>query len=168
MEYGISFPSHPQRVSALASADPPKTYSAMRSFIGAFKAISHCIPHYASLLSPLEDSTKGLTGAELIKLSPDLLSHFQKAQLLLKSPSMLTIPTASNQLVLTADASPINRGLGVTLFIRQGARKLLAQFYSFKLKDHQINYFPCELEVLANDAGVNHFTPYARVNPLQV
>ena len=71
-----------------------------------------------SLLSPLEDSTKGLTGAELIKWSLDLLFYFQKAQLSLKSPSTLTIPTASDQLVLTVDASPINRGAGAALYIQ--------------------------------------------------
>ena len=51
------------QVPALASVDPRKTGSAMRSFIGAFKAISHHIPSYVLLLPPMEDSTKGLTGA---------------------------------------------------------------------------------------------------------
>ena len=135
------------KVSALASVDPSKTCSAMRSFIGAFKAILFCIPRYASSLSPLEDSTKGiLTGAELIKWSPDLLSHFQKAQLFLKSPSTLTIPTDSNQLVLTVDASPINRGLGATLLIPGSC---LHSFIASELKHHQLNWFLCELETLA-------------------
>ena len=46
----ISPTSH--KISALASVSKPKTCTAMKSFIGAFRAISRCIPHYTSLLAP--------------------------------------------------------------------------------------------------------------------
>ena len=35
-------------------------------------------------------------------------------------------------------------------------------YFSFKLKKHQINGQPCELEALAITAGINHFAPYIR------
>ena len=80
------------------------------------------------------------------------------------------MPKPSDYLTLTVDASPLNRGLGATLFIRRDSKQYVAQFYSFKLKEHQLNWFPCELEGLAIAAGVNHFAPFARESkhPLQV
>lgn len=86
----------------------------MRFYIGTFKAISRCIPRYASLLSPLEDSIKGLDGPQNIKWDKTLLQHFQNAQAALKDPITLTIPPKTDQLLLTVDASPINKGLGGT------------------------------------------------------
>ena len=150
------------KISTLATVSPPKTCSTMRSFIRSFKALSRCFPKYASLMSPLEDATKGLDGRNLINWSTELQSHFETAQLALKSPKTLTIPKPSDQLVMTVDASPANKGLGTTLFIQQHNKRLVAEFYSFKLKDHQVGWFACELEALAIAAGVNHFVPYAR------
>ena len=158
------------KISALASVSPPKTRTAMRSFIGAFKALSRCIPRYASLVSSLEDSIKGLDGNHAIDWTDDLYSHFARIQTALKSPSILTIPKPSDQLVLTVDASPIHKGLGATLFLQRDNKRHLAQFYSFKVKEHQIGWFPCEFEALAIATGVNYFAPYIResVHPLQI
>ena len=36
----------------------------MRSFIGAYKAISNCIPNYSNHLGPLEDSVAGKQSEE--------------------------------------------------------------------------------------------------------
>jgi len=158
------------KISALASVTPPKTCTAMRSFIGAFKAISRCIKGYSSLLSPLEDATKGLEGANSINWTQALTTCFNKAQTALRSPSILTIPKPSDHLILTVDASPVNKGLGATLFLQRDGKRHLAEFYSFKLKNHQLSWNPCELEALAISAGVNHFAPFVRESqhPLQV
>ena len=148
----------------------PKTCTAMKSFIGAFRAISRCFPRYSSLLSPLEESIKGIQGAQLITWTLQLESCFEEAQSTLESPRALTIPIPSDKLVLTVDASPLNNGLGATLFILRNNKRLLAGFYSFKLRTHQIGWFPCELEALAFSAGVHHFSQFARESlfPLQV
>ena len=47
---------------------------------------------------------------------------------------------------------------------------LVYMFFSFKLKQHQIGWLPCELEALAITAGVKNFATYARESryPLQV
>ena len=64
----------------------------------------------------------------------------------------------------------MNKGLRTTLFSQHGNKRLLSGFYSFKLKIHQNNWFPCEHEDLAIAAAVNHFSPYIRESehPLQV
>ena len=105
----ITVSSH--KISPLATVEPPKTCSSMRSFIGSYKAVSRCIPKYSSLMSPLENSIKGLLGSQLITWTDELLEHFRKAQEAIKSPAVLTVPKPTDQLILTTDASPINDGI---------------------------------------------------------
>ncbi len=142
----------------------------MKSFIGAFRAISRCIQRYSSLLSPLEDSVKGIKGNQAITWTSDLETAFLEAQKALKSPRALTIPHPTDKLIMTVDASPLNKGLGATLFILRDNKRLLSGFFSFKLKGHQIGWEPCEHKALAITAGVQHFSPYVRESqhPLQV
>ena len=162
----LSVSSH--KISPLLSSDPPKTCSAMRSFLGAYKALSRCIPKYASLLSPLEESLKGLQGNQLIQWSDELKDFFLKAQDALRSPHVITIPTRSDPLLITTDGSPVNKGLGATLFILRNGKKLLSGFFSMKLKSHQEKWFPCEFEALAISAAIEHFGPYIRESANQV
>ena len=156
----ISVPSH--KINPLTKADPPKTCSAMRSFIGAYKALSRCIPHYSSLMSPLENSIKGLQGNHTIQWDPDLSLHFRNAQKALGNPKVLTIPTRSDKLVMTVDASPVNDGIAATLFVSRGGKQLVADNFSLKLKSHHTKWEPCELEALAISSAVKHFSPFIR------
>ena len=150
------------KVCALRKADPPKTCTAMKSFLGAYKDIARSIPRSASLLSPLETATSGISGKDHIKWSDDLLSTFDKAKEALKSTSMLVIPSSSDQLIITVDASPINKGLGATLFVLRDGKRCAAEFYSFKMKTHQTSWLPCEVEALGICAAVAHFSCYIR------
>ena len=164
----ISVPSH--KINPLIKSDPPKTCSAMRSFIGAYKALSRCIPHYSSLMSPLESSIKGLQGNSIIQWDTDLTSHFRKAQKALENPQVLTIPTRCDKLTMTVDASPVNDGIAAALFVTRNGKQLIADNFSLKLKTHHTKWEPCELEALAISAGVKHFSPYIRENdhPLHI
>ena len=150
------------KLSPLISAEPPNTCSSMLSYIGAYKALSRCIPAYASLLSPLEDSIKGLQGNQRIVWNSELVDHFRKSQTAFKSPHILTIPTPADKLIMTTDGSPLNKGLGATLFTIRNEKRLLSGFYSFKLKTHQESWLPCEFEALAISAAINHCGPYIR------
>ena len=150
------------KISPLVSTDLLKTCSSMRSYIGAYKALARCIPKYACLLSPLEDSIKGLQDSQEIVWTPELIQYFKRSQEVLKSPHTITIPTPSDNLTITVDASPVNQGLGATMYVIRMTKKLTGGFYSFKLKQHQQSWFPCELEALAISAAVKHFSPYIR------
>ena len=156
------------KISALALAEPPQTCSAMRSYIGAFKALSKCIPCYASLISPLEDSIKGLQGQNKITWNFCLTEQFENCRAALKSPKSITIPTPSDRLVLTTDASVVNKGLGATMFILRDTTRLIGGFFSFKLNEHQIKWLPCEVEALAISSAINFFAPYIRESPHKV
>ena len=85
----LSSSSH--KIAPLASCELPKTCTRMRSFLGAFKALSQCIPKYSSLVAPLEDSIKGLKGSEAVNWTPELVTLFEKVQVALKLPFTLTI-----------------------------------------------------------------------------
>ena len=74
----ISVLSH--KTSPLISSAPPKTWTAMLSYIGAYKAIARCIPKYSTLMSPLEDIIKGLEGSTKIDWTPERLNDFHHLQ----------------------------------------------------------------------------------------
>ncbi len=160
----------PHKISSLASADPPKTVTNMRSFTGAFKALSRCIRGYSSLMSPLEEAIKGKSGPQKIEWNDSLHEHFSRCKEALKSPTVLTIPIPTDQLILTVDASPINSGIGATLFVSRNGKRLVADFFSMKLKSHHLSWEPCEMEALAIASGVQHFSPYIResIHPVQI
>ena len=134
----------------------------MRSFLGAFKALSQCIPRYASLVAPLEDCIKGLKGSDSVSWTSELMEVFNSVQRALKHPHTLTMPRPSDQLVLTVDASPVNNGISGTLFVVRNDKRSVAKFFSVKLKDHQIGWLPCELEALAIGSSIHFFAPYIR------
>ena len=153
----------PHKLIPLLSADPPKTCSNMRSFIGTFiKALSRCIPRYSSLMSPMELSIKGLSGSQFINWTEELLEHFHRCKEALKSPKVLTLPTPEDKLILTVDASPVNDGIGATLYVCRENKRLLAECFSLKLKVHHLAWEPCELEALAIASAVQHFSPYIK------
>ena len=150
------------KVTPLVSAEPPKTCSNMRSFIGAFKALSRCIPKYSSFMAPLEDSLKGLNGSQRIEWTDDLLEHFNRCKEALRSTKILTLPTPEDKLILTVDASPVNAGIGATLYVSRNNQRLLSECFSMKLKSHHLHWEPCELEALAIASAVQYFSPYIR------
>ena len=150
------------KTSPLASVQQPATCTAMRSFIGAFKALARCIPRYSSLVAPLEDSIKGMQGQQKINWTEDLKTQFARCQQAVKSPKTITIPRPDDKLILTVDASPVNQGLGATLFINRNGQRHISGFFSFKLKSHQVGWYPCEHEALAISSAVRYFAPFIR------
>ena len=123
----LSVSSH--KINPLLASRPPETCTAMRSFLGAYKDIARAIPRSSSLLAPLEHAIKGLSGQQKVSWTDELLNHLSKARIALKSPSALALPTPSDRLLITVDASPLNQGLAVTLFFLRNGKKLPADFF---------------------------------------
>ena len=105
---------------------------------------------------------KGLKGGDKIKLDLALSQAFTNAKDVLADPKSLVLPSPADKLTITVDASPLNRGLGATMLISRNGQQKVAEFFSFKLKDHQCKWLPCELEALAISTAANHFAPYIR------
>ena len=70
----------PHRVNPLTVCSQPVTVKQMRSFIGAFLAVSRCIPGYARYLCDLEDAVAGKQSAEKIDWNSNLIEHFSSVQ----------------------------------------------------------------------------------------
>ena len=108
-----------------------------------------------------------MKGGAHIKWTPALSAAFSDAKEVLKDPKCLTLPSPDDNLSITVDASPLNRGLGATMFVNRDGSQKIAEFFSFKLKEHQYKWLPCELEALAISSAATHFLlSLGSANPL--
>ena len=148
------------RLSALEAVEPPKTVGKLRSYIGSYKYLGKVIPTYSDVLSPLDDVVAGRNSTEKISWSDSLLEAFRVSQKRLASAKVITIPRKEDQLQIITDASQIQSGIAATLYIVKEKKPLVAGFFNAKLRKHQVNWLPCELEALAIGAAINHFGPY--------
>ena len=82
-----------------------------RSLLGAYKDVSRAVPKCTSLLAPLENAIKGMSGLQKVVWTDDLKHSFIAAKDVLNSPSALVLSKKSNRLLITVDASPLNQGL---------------------------------------------------------
>ncbi|CAH1263916.1 NOTCH1 [Branchiostoma lanceolatum] len=144
----------------LSTTPPPPSVTALRSFIGSYKALSRVIPGTSVLLGPLDDMVAGRSSSDMIQWTDDQLSVFRKAQQGLKSHQAVVLPRPDDDLWLVTDAAVRPTGIGATLFIRRDNNTRVAGFFSCKLKKYQRQWLPCELEALAITSALKHFKPY--------
>ncbi|CAH1243309.1 RS1 [Branchiostoma lanceolatum] len=144
----------------LSTTPPPPSVTALRSFIGSYKALSRVIPGTSVLLGPLDDMVAGRSSSDMIQWTDDQLSVFRKAQQGLKSHQAVVLPRPDDELWLVTDAAVRPTGIGATLFIRRDNNTRVAGFFSCKLKKYQRQWLPCELEALAITSALKHFKPY--------
>ncbi|XP_067664175.1 uncharacterized protein [Haliotis asinina] len=148
------------RIAALSSVPPPPTVQGLRSFVGAYKALSRVLHGYEDLLQPLEKATAGKQSKDKICWTDDLHCAFNKAKATLSDNKTITIPRPSDTLCIVTDASSKNHGIAGTLYACRDTKPLLAGFINAKLKTHQVPWLPCELEALAIGSSVKHFSPF--------
>ena len=149
----------PHRISALASCSRPGNVTAMRSFIGSFKALSRVLKGYATLLHPLEAAIAGKSSRESIAWSDDLCECFDVAQKSLSLNKVITLPRESDSLVIVTDGSVKCRGIGAAMYVLRDGKQYLGGFFNAKLRKHQVTWLPCEIEAVCIGAAVKHFSP---------
>ena len=76
----------PHRINPLTVCKEPESVKQLRSFIGAFRALSRCIPHYGKYLAPREDMVAGKESSDKLTWNDVLRGSFQRAQGALKTP----------------------------------------------------------------------------------
>jgi hypothetical protein len=150
----------PHKVAVLSTCPPPSTVRDLRAFIGAYKMLARVLPGCAKLISILEDATSGKESRDKLLWTDSLLSEFKSAQIALSSHKSITLPKADDQLWIVTDASVTRYGIGATLYVNRNDKLLLAGFFSAKLKKHQVNWLPCEVEALSIAAAIKHFAPF--------
>ena len=67
-------------ISPLSTAEPPKTAKGLRSWLGAFKPVTQCIPNYAVLIGPHEAAHVGKTSQEKVSWTTDMYNSFKEAK----------------------------------------------------------------------------------------
>ena len=150
----------PHKLSALSSCQPPKTISALRSYLGSYRFISRTIKGHANILAPLEEIVKGKQPKDTIVWTETLTDAFDKAKAALKESKTITIPNKNDTLSIVTDASVRPGAVGATLFVIRNEKPLLAGFYNSKLPEYQRRWLPCEVEALAIALALHHFAPY--------
>ena len=88
------------RTNPLTVCSPPDTVKQMRSFIGAFRAVSRCVQGYAKYLCNLEDAVAGKESAETIVWNAELVEQFNFAQSALRNTKVITLPHPDDQILL--------------------------------------------------------------------
>ena len=150
----------PHRIATLSTCDRPKNVKGLRSFIGAFKALSRVIPTGTQALTFLDTIVAGGQSSDTIPWSEDTISAFENAQQVLLTNKTITLPQASDQLWLVTDGALRDPGLGATLYVRRDSQIKLAGFFSAKLRQGQTKWLPCEIEALGIASATKHFSPY--------
>ena len=153
------------RINALATCGLPEKVKGLRSFIGAYKVLSRCLPHCLSYLAPLDALCAGRDSKDTVPWTNDSREFFSEAQKALKKAKSITIPRPDHQLWIVTDGAVKNHGIGATLYVTQvgdsrPSDAKVAGFFSVKLRGRQTSWLPCEVEALAISASVKHFSPY--------
>ena len=150
----------PHRIATLSSCPPPQTVRGLRSFIGAYKVLGRVLMQCAHIIAPLETSIAGLQSKDKIKWSESLTQQFKLAQTSLSNHQSITLPKPSDKLWIVKDGCVTKRGIGATFYVSRHQNLYLAGFFSAKLRKHQVNWLPCEVEALGIAAAVKHFSPF--------
>ena len=148
------------KLSALTSCPPPKTVTALRSYLGAYRFISRLIKGYANLLAPLEEAVKGKEAKDSVLWSDELLVTFERSKAALANTKSITIPRPSDIISIVTDASVRPGAIGATMYVIRENKTHLAGFFNSKLPEFQKRWLPCELEALSIATSLNHFSPY--------
>ena len=148
------------KISALVACDPPKTVTAMRSFIGAFKTFNRVVKQCTGYLSALEELIAGKQKKDGIIWSETALLAFKSAQQALVDTPAIYLPRPSDELVIVHDGC--NEGIGSILFVKRKENMYLGHYFSAKLKSHHQKWLPCEIEALSITSSIQHFSPYIR------
>lgn len=151
------------KITPLASCDPPKTVTALRSFIGSYKVFNRVIRGCSRYLEDLENAIAGKAKTDAILWTDNLLLSFKTLQETLLSAEHITLPRPSDQLILVHDGSKV--GIGSVLYLMRDNNIKLGGFFSAKLKGHQSSWCPCEIEALSIASSVKHFGPFIRQSP---
>ena len=151
----LAVPAH--RAAAMADYKQPQTKRQLRSFLGAASYYRQFVEGYARLSSVLTPMTTK-AAPSVVCWTVEGLEAFARLKVSLVDVCVLTVPTQQDNFVLHTDAS--GRGIGATLNVVRGDKKLPVAYYSKQLQGAQHHYSATELEGLAMFRAINYFAHY--------
>ena len=151
----LAVPAH--RAAAMAEYKQPQTKKQLRSFLGAAGYYRQFVEGYARLSAVLSPWTSK-SAPSVVCWTAEGLEAFTRIKVSLVDVCSLTVPTQQDEFVLHCDAS--GTGIGATLNVKRGGRKLPVAFYSKQLQGAQHHYSAMELEGLALFKAIHFFAHY--------
>ena len=135
-------------ISPLVSAEPPTTVKGLRSWLGDAKYLKVCVNDFSSHFSSLETAVGKGESRDLVIWSDNPLAAFRHAQSLLADAKTvpITVPSPTDQLVITTDGASHNSRVGALLHILRESKTLLGGCFSMKLRAHHTKWLPREIE----------------------
>ena len=155
----------PHRRQALAdtTTDNITTIKDLRSWLGLYKTFIDCTPGLTALLDPFDAIVGGKDSKDKITWTPQLQQQFNQAQAKIPTMTNLYLPRPDDQLIVTCDGARTPPAVGMVLQAKKqdGSIKIV-RYYSVKLKDHHLKWFPCELEATALGTAIEAFYEFIK------
>ena len=151
----LAVPAH--RAAAMADFIQPVTKKQLRSFLGAAGYYRQFVEGYARMSAVLTPLT-AKSAPSVVCWTVEGLEAFTWIKVSLVNVCTLTIPTQQDTFSLHCDAS--GAGIGATLNVERGGKKMPVAFFSRQLQGAQHHYSATELEGLAVFKAIHYFSHY--------
>ena len=159
------------RKDALKAVAFPSSIKKMQSFLGAALFFKNFIPHYSTLVAPLNDMTKQSFNWDQSTWTVDYYSIFEEVKDALQSATAIYYPNYELDWILRTDAS--QSGVGAVLLQvvpSSDANSDVFQyqpisFASQKFSPQAVNWSTIEQEAYGIYFGVKSFSYYLRCKP---
>ena len=141
-------------VRALREAEPPRTVSELRSFLGFCNVYRRFVPSYTDMARPLYDCLKGSPKkATRIHMGSEQMRSFEQLVSAVTSPPVLSLPRRGLRYSIDTDSSQYQIGCALFQTHEDGVRRPLG-FWSRKMAPAELNYTVTEQECLAAVHGI--------------
>lgn len=150
--------TNPDKVQSIVDYPIPRTTTDIKRFVGMCSWYRRFIPHFSSLMSPINDLLKGKAKKQPINWSDTAESAFNDIKQALVSAPILCSPDFELPFTIQTDAS--NTGLGAVLTQIQNDEEKVIAFASRSLLSSERNYSVTERECLGVIFAIEKFRPY--------
>ena len=157
------------KLDPLAQCEPPKTVSALRSWLGSVRFNEICLPGAQLALhsKPLDEQIpSSRSGKEEIVWTSDLLTSFKRIQHILQQPLSVTVPRQGDTIYLATDACTSLPAGGTKMFLqRPGLDGFLPSFnFGCRLPQTLKEWSPCEVEAYFLNKGIEKAEYYTKLS----
>lgn len=147
-----------EKVEAMLNYPRPQNTTQIRRFVGMCSWYRRFIPHFSTLISPLNDLLRGRQKKQSIPWNDQAEIAFNEIKQRLISAPILAAPDFSQEFCIHCDASSFAVGSMLTQKIN-GVERVIA-YASRSLSKAERNYSTCEREILSLLHACENFAGY--------
>jgi RNase H-like domain found in reverse transcriptase len=148
-----------KNTDALRTAQPPRTQTELRSFLGLCNVYRRFVPGFSKIAGPLNQMLRKGESPRLQKLSVEQLHAFESLRDKLLHPPVLALPRKEGRYILDTDASDLQIGSCLCQEHPDGLRHPIG-YWSRSLNAAERNYSTTEKECLAIVWAILTLRPY--------